>query len=299
MTRLRAEGLLVLVTALWGGTFVVVKTSLDDVSPSAFVALRFSVALLVGLFLWFPAIREINRVLLWRGIGLGVLFGAGFILQTIGLQTTSPTTSAFITGTMVAFVPFAHRLFAGAPIRAQHLFTVAAVLVGLWVFTAPDTQGIVVGDVLTLVSSIIWAMYLSFIDTWTRDLEQRPRAQNALVLMQFAVTVVLSMITFVTFDVLQPSDTSSCTLSNSVVLAVLYTAVFASVITTWLQTRFQRYTHPVRAGVIFILEPLFAAVIAWIMIDEELTMRQMVGACVILVAIIVPDLLAAQRLRST
>lgn len=299
MTRLRAEGLLVLVTALWGGTFVVVKTSLDDVSPSVFVALRFSVALLVGLALWFPAIREMNRVLFWRGMGLGVLFGAGFILQTIGLQTTSPTTSAFITGTMVAFVPFAHRLFAGAPIRVQHLLTVTAVLLGLWIFTAPDTQGIVLGDILTLVSSMIWAMYLSFIDTWTRDLEERPRAQNALVLMQFAVTVVLSMVTFVAFDVVQQPTTTSFTLSKSVVIAVLYTAVFASVVTTWLQTRFQRYTHPVRAGVIFILEPLFAALIAWIMIDEELTARQLIGACFILGAIVVPDLLAAQRLRSS
>ncbi|HCN05277.1 MAG TPA: hypothetical protein DIS79_06615 [Bacteroidetes bacterium] len=299
MTRFRAEGLLVLVTALWGGTFVVVKTSLDDVSPSVFVALRFSVALLVGLVLWYPAIREVDRELFWRGTGLGVLFGAGFILQTIGLQTTSPTTSAFITGTMVAFVPFAHRLFAGAPIRAQHLLTVAAVLIGLWIFTAPDTHGIVVGDILTLISSMIWAMYLSFIDTWTKDLEERPRAQNALVLMQFGVTVVLSLVTFFTFDVLQQPARTSLTFSNNLVIAVLYTAVFASVITTWLQTRFQRYTHPVRAGVIFILEPLFAALIAWIMVGEELTARQMFGACVILGAIVVPDLLAAQRLRST
>ena len=80
MNKIGAEGLLLLVTLIWGGTFAVIKVSVVDITPSAFVLSRFSIALVLSGILWFRSIQTINRRLLFRGLVLGVLFGSGFIL---------------------------------------------------------------------------------------------------------------------------------------------------------------------------------------------------------------------------
>jgi len=75
----------------------------------------------------------------------------------------------------------------------------------------------------------------------------------------------------------------------------VYCGIFASVIPTFVQTRFQQYTHPVRAGIIFAIEPLAASIIAWIAIDEQFSSRQLIGGGVLLGAIVLPDLFAMKR----
>jgi drug/metabolite transporter (DMT)-like permease len=79
------------------------------------------------------------------------------------------------------------------------------------------------------------------------------------------------------------------------VLSLLYCAILATVLTTWLQTNVQRHTHPVRAGVIFSLEPIFASIIALFSVQESWTMRQGAGAGVLLAAVIIPDVIMARR----
>ena len=83
--------------------------------------------------------------------------------------------------------------------------------------------------------------------------------------------------------------------SSNVVTAILYCSIFASVIPTFVQTRFQQFTHPVRAGIIFAMEPLAASVIAVAIGAETLSLRQMLGGGVLIAAIIVPDIIAMRR----
>lgn len=286
MTRHRAEGLMALVTLLWGGTFVIIKLALPDVTPSAFVLTRFLLASLLAILLWPGALKGWDRPLIRKGAILGVLFGIGFVLQSIGLQTTTASASAFITGTMVVFTPFAYRLVEGTKVKKIHWLSVGVVTLGLWLFTSPDLAGIQVGDALTLLSAMIWAFYVVYIDLWTTELHDEPNKQNALVIMQFLMTVVLAVISIEFVD----GGVISINWSLPLILGIVYCGVFASVITTWIQTRFQRFTHPVRAAVIFALEPIFAAIIAWIVLDESWSARQAVGAGLLIAAIVVPDL---------
>ena len=65
--------------------------------------------------------------------------------------------------------------------------------------------------------------------------------------------------------------------------------------TTWAQTRYQQFTHPVRAGIIFSMEPIFASLIAWAALSEEWSLRQGAGAVLLLGAIIIPDVLMARK----
>jgi len=291
MSRLRAEGILLFVTLVWGGTFAVIKTAVVDITPSAFVVTRFGIALALALLLWPRSVRSMKGPILGRGLALGVLFGIGFLLQSIGLSMTTASTSAFVTGTMVVFVPFVFRIVEGTSVRPLHLVSVGVVTVGLWLFTEPEVRGFNLGDLLTLIAAALWAAYVVYIDLWTKDLEEEPDSLHALVILQFVATIAIAGAGMLVLD--EPGTSTNW--SFPLIAGILYCAVLASVFTTWAQTRFQRYTHPVRAGIIFAMEPLFATVIAWATLSEEWSMRQGAGAALLLGAIVIPDLVMARK----
>lgn len=292
MTTRRAEVLLVAVTVFWGATFAFIKNEMIDTQPSVFVALRFGVASLLGFALWHRHFLALSTLARKRGIILGGLYGTGFLLQTVGMQYTTASASAFITGAMVVFVPIVNRLVHGTQMRFNHLASVVLVLVGLWFFTSPQEHGVNTGDVITLISSVLWAVYLTYIDVWTRELEDQPSALNALVVVQFTVTLVLALVV-VAVDYIRGVNVVPM-FDTQLVIALGYCAIIASLIATFIQTRYQHYTHPIRAGVIFALEPLAAAVIAWFLLGERFTAVQFLGAVVLLAGTIVPDLIATR-----
>jgi drug/metabolite transporter (DMT)-like permease len=294
MLRHRAELALALITVLWAGTFVVIKSALADVDPSVFVALRFGVALTISLIIWRASLASIDRRTLVRGSILGLLFGSGFLLQTFGLTDTSASTSAFITGTMVAFVPMVQRITHGTRLRGTHAASILMILTGLYLFTSPELSGVRLGDAQTLVSAVIWAVYLVYIDAWTSEVRDDTGKQNAFVVLQFAATVVLAVASMIIFGQ-TGHETMRLAWTAPVLLAVVYCSIFASVIPTFVQTRFQQYTHPVRAGIIYAMEPLVASIIAVAIGAESLSMRQVLGGLVLIAAIIVPDIIAMRR----
>ncbi|MCX6139834.1 MAG: DMT family transporter [Candidatus Kapabacteria bacterium] len=293
MKRHNAEFLLFVITILWAGTFAIVKTAVVDVNPSVFVLLRFAIATVVALALWPKSVRSFDRDTMSKGLMLGTLYGVGFLLQTIGLTLTSASASAFITGTMVVFVPIVNRVVSGSRIQANHGFSIILVLVGLYLFTSPDTLGINLGDVLTLMSAICWAVYLTYIDVWTTSMREDVHRQNALVVLQFVATMVIAGVG-VGYSSMGGASLLF-TLDSDLVLGLLYCGIFASVIPTFVQTRYQQYTHPVRAGVIYAIEPLAASAIAWLVINEQFTTRQLFGGAVLMTAIVLPDVLASMR----
>lgn len=291
MTQLRAETLLVVATALWAGTFVLVKSALDDISPSGFVLLRFGLASVVGLMLWRKSLKAIDWMLVRHGLIIGTLFGLGFVLQSIGLVDTTPTSSAFITGTTVVFVPFVYRVVERRSISTLNWGSTIVVAIGLFLFTEPEHAGFRWGDMLTVASAIGWAGYIVALDVFTVSTDNSQHRRDALVLMQLMITTAIAACSIVVFD----GAELSITWSSSLVIAVVYCALAATVITTWVQTNVQRFTHPVRAGVIYSLEPIFASIIALTFFNEEWGWRQGAGAFALLAAAVVPDIIAARK----
>ena len=296
MKRHTAEILLVVVTALWGGTFALIKGAMDSIDPSTFVALRFFIAAVLSMMIWPAALRVIDATTAKRGIVLGALYGAGFLLQTFGLTSTSASTSAFITGTMVGFVPIVQFALFRTRVKSAHVVSVVSILGGLYLFTAPELHGVQTGDVLTLISAFVWALYMVLIDRWSTDLRDQPTKQTSLVILQFVVTCVMAIIG--TSIYAAPTDVDLVVRwGRPLIIAIIYCSIFASIIPTFVQTRFQQYTHPVRAGVIYALEPLFASIIAFALAEETFTSRQLVGGGVLIAAVVVPDIWQMWRER--
>ena len=154
--KARAEVMLFLITFIWGSTFVTGKVVLSQVSPLQMMVIRFSLAsvffLLVGWNRLFP--------IAWRSVFkaafLGLLLFLGFAAQTIGLQWTTASKSAFITGMMVVFVPILQVLVERKPPKVGNIFGVAVVAAGLWFLCSPQGGTFSSGDGLTVLCALFF-----------------------------------------------------------------------------------------------------------------------------------------------
>src|SRR6478609_3019210 len=171
----RQEGALLAITALWGSTFLVVHLAMQHSGPWFFVGLRFAVAGLLGLVVFHRALRGMR----WRDIGAGAAIGVsialGYGLQTMGLQTISSSTSAFITALYVPLVPLLQWLvFRRAP-RPLTLVGVALAFVGLLLLAGPDalTIGLGPGEIATLVSTLPIAAEILLIGLFATAVDAR------------------------------------------------------------------------------------------------------------------------------
>jgi drug/metabolite transporter (DMT)-like permease len=281
-----ADGALLFITAIWGATFVTVKTALDDADTLTFLALRFSLGALVAALLARGALR--NRMA-WRGgVVLGVLLFGGYALQTWGLELTSPSRSAFITGLTVAFVPFAQlAVFRKRP-SAAALVGVGVSVVGLALLTGLDVAGgVPAGDALTLGCAVVYAFQIALTGKYARE-----APPTALVTVQLLLTAALAAL-------LVPLGPMRLRPTPELWGAVVVTGVVASAIAISLQAWAQARTTPVRAALIFALEPVFAAGLSAALGREVLSMREVAGGGVIVAGVLVAELGAAPRSRTS
>lgn len=307
ITERKAEWILVLTTVFWAGTFVFTKTALATCDPFLFVGIRFVLAVLICLMLWSAMFRQWDRAIARDGMLIGVCYGLGFVFQTWGLQYTSISKSAFITGMVVVFVPAVDRFIRGARITRVQLLTVTVATIGLVLLTNPEGGKVNVGDAMTLIGSVMWAICISYLDKSSNRYGERPFYMPILVVVQFAVTSVLGLGAYAagissglesgSVDATNQALTTvnPATWTLPVIVALAYTAVFGSFASTTLQTKYQRFVSPVKAGVIFTLEPVIASFIAYFTHAERMGTREFSGAVLMIGAVILGDVLKEKR----
>jgi drug/metabolite transporter (DMT)-like permease len=271
-------------TALWGLTFVTVKDALALADTFTFLALRFGVGAVVALTL---ARRQLRVPGVARtGAFLGLFLFSGFALQTAGLETTTPSRSAFITGLCVLLVPFVSWGLSGRRPPVPALLGVALAAVGLQALTGATFGGAFpIGDVLTFFCAIAYAFHVSLTERLARGLPA-----VAMVGVQLAVVSLLSVAAL-------PFVSRRLESGPALWGGVLATGVFASALAISLQTWAQARTTAVRASLIFSLEPVFAAAYSAAVGREQLGRPELVGGGLIVGGVLVAELGAALQNR--
>jgi drug/metabolite transporter (DMT)-like permease len=280
--RLKADLLLVLATAIWGGTFVVVKDALEFASPTAFLAVRFTLA---GILLFlFMARGRWEAVVVGRGILLGIFLYAGYLFQTTGLLYTTPSKSAFITGFSVVVVPFIQAM-QGAKLRKSTLLSAALGLAGIYLLVLPKGLAAVNrGDLLTVVAASSFAVHIVLVGNYTRQ-----HSFRQLVSLQILTVGLLSFLSWPVGMQFRISWTAG------LIAAVLVTAVLATALAFSIQNWAQQFTAPSHTALIFALEPVFAALTSWVVLGERLGGRLIIGSALILAGMIISELWGAQQ----
>ena len=273
----RADATLLLLTAYWGFTFVVVKDALEHASPLVFVALRFGVgALALTPFVW----RDLRHgPSVKAGLLLGLFLFLGFAFQTAGLQGTTPARSAFITGMSVLLVPVASLLLFRVRPAWTSWMGVALAAVGLFVLTgaAQPSARTWRGDALTGVCALAYALHITLTGHYSPS-----RRVGAMVAVQLWVVALLAVVTLPLVEHrFQPSP--------ALWFPVLFTGIVGSALAISIQSWAQARTSSVRAALIFSLEPVFAACFSLAMGRERLGVPEAVGGALVVLAVLLAE----------
>jgi drug/metabolite transporter (DMT)-like permease len=280
--RYTAELILFAATFIWGGTFVIVKLGLEDISPLLLTALRFSIAALLFSLIFPKQILKINRDVIYKGSILGFLLFIGFGTQTIGLKYTTASKSAFITGMFVIFTPLFQLLIEKRSPHRANLVGIVVVSVGLWLLTKPSGSGFNIGDVLTLSCAIVFGLYIVALDIISKRYD--------LFHLAFLQMVSCAAFSWISVGILEKPLFMP---TPNALWGLAYLTVLATVVTTYVQTRFQRDTTPTRAAIIFTVEPVWAAITAYLFLHEILGVAGILGGGLIIAGILISELSAS------
>jgi drug/metabolite transporter (DMT)-like permease len=303
--KLRAYLLMLLVVAVWGSTFVIVKEALADATPAAFNLVRMTLAFAVLAVVYHRFWRGIRAWQVGAGAIVGLCLATGYQFQTIGLARTTPSKSAFITGLLVVMVPLlsvipglrppgarAPRwnafLGAGLAFFGIVLLTAPAVaaargpvsLAGEAAGLMPDWSSINLGDVLTLGCAIGFAFHCLALSHVSPRVRFQPLA-----LLQVGFCALFMALSLPFIEHPQINWTPRLAIALGIV-AVLATAAAFS-IQSWAQSILPS-TH---TALILTMEPVFAWITSFLVMGERLGPRPACGALLILCGIALTELM--------
>jgi drug/metabolite transporter (DMT)-like permease len=275
---------LVLVTAIWGITFVQIKDALELYPLFAFLAVRFAIAVATLAVPAAPRLRSLGVRGALDGAALGGLLAAGYGLQTAGLERTTVSAAGFVTGMYVVLTPvFGLALFRIRPGRGVWL-GVALAVTGLAMLSGVSA-GSGTGDLMVLAAAALYALQIALLERLA------PRYDP------LAFTTAEMAAAFVGFAAIAVAA-GQVELPRGVTVwgALLVTGVFASALGYLAQAWAQRRTSATRTALIFALEPVFAGVFGYALAGDRLGTLGWAGCAVILGGIAVAEPAAAGTL---
>ncbi|MCX8083878.1 MAG: DMT family transporter [Calditerrivibrio sp.] len=284
-----ADMLLVLISLIWGSTFIIVKQSLERVPPITFNAIRFTVAsvLLLLIFLYRP--KKMNKRVFIDGCILGLILFLTFTCQTMGLKFITASETGFITGLYLIFVPLIGFFVFRKRLDLKTGVAVVMAFVGLSMISFTGKVKVGIGEFLVLLNAFFVALHIIFVDYYARRDDV-----FALTSIQIFVLTVLSIGAAIILE----GWGFTFRFDGEMVFAVLLTGVFATVVAFLIQTYAQRYTSPTKAAIIFTFEPLSSAFFAYFIGGEVLTRIQYLGAFLIFISMLMIEIKIGKKVKS-
>lgn len=298
--KLRAYLLMLFVVAVWGSTFVLIKSALADATPAAFNLVRMSFAFLVLGVAYHRVWRSIRPWHIASGAIVGLCLAAGYQFQTIGLVRTTPSKSAFITGLVVVLVPLMSSIpglrTQGARAPRWNAFTGAALgFLGIVLLTAPaasasllpDFSSINLGDLLTLGCAVGFAFHCIALSHFSPRIGFQPLA-----LLQIGWCAVFMAIS------LPFLERPHIAWTPRLLIALGVAAVLATAAAFSIQSWAQSILPPTHTALILTLEPVFAWITSFLVLGERLGLRAASGALLILTGIALTELIPQPRVAT-
>ena len=284
--RIKADLTLLLVAVLWGSAFAAQRVAAETIGPFLFNGSRF----LVGALLLLPLVHfrlKLDKSQRRWVLAAGTILCVASVLQQAGLQWTTAGNAGFITGLYVVFVPILMLLIWRR--RISWLTWIAALLaaVGIFLLSAGGKLQLAPGDGLELIGAVFWAWHVVVIDRAMKHMDAMRFAIG-----QYLVAGVLNTILGLLFD--------WQTLPGLIPgwWTIIYVGLFSVAIGYTLQAKAQKHAPPTDASLILCLESVFAAVFGFIFLKEILRPEQLLGAGLILGAIILSQFVPAGERES-
>lgn len=272
---------ILLVTVVWGSTFVVTKNSMDVIAPTYLLAYRFTIAVAGLTIIFWKVVRSMSFKDLKYGCILGVLLFISYYFQTYGLKFTTASKNAFITTLYVIIVPFLHWLFNRVKPRKNNLIAAVIAVIGLALITLKGDLSVNLGDLLTFICSFLYALHMVFVDRYTACYNP-----VSLTVVQMGSCAVISWGVALTTE--GPCDLTVFA-DSGFFISTLYLGTIASMLCFLLQTVGQKFLSPNTTSILLSFEAVFGLIFSLIFLNEEISPRMLVGCAFMFSAAILAE----------
>jgi drug/metabolite transporter (DMT)-like permease len=267
---------LVAVTVTWGGAFVIMKPAIEQQPFFDFLAIRFTIAALIMLAVKPKMVLALKPRMLAIGASLGVLLGLGYITQTVALQMTTAAITGFLTGTYVVLTPVIGWLFFRHRIGGRVAIGAVLALIGLGLISITGVS-IEVGQIWGIVCAVLFALHIVGLGRFSSGLDS-----YALTFVQLCAVAVVCWIGALPDGYQGPPNAD-------VWVAVLFTAIFATIFGFFVQTWAQARMEASRVAIVLTLEVVFTALISVGVGQEVLALKTVIGGLFMIAAMVIVE----------
>ena len=282
--ELRGNLILCLTAFIWGTAFVAQAMGMELVGPFTFNSIRSVIgglALLACVFLFDrigvskkPASRAEYIFLAKSGLTCGLILFVASSLQQLGIKYSTAGKAGFLTALYIIIIPVIG-IFMKKRASANIWGAVAVALAGMYFLCVKETFKPTPGDVLLIGCAFCYSLHIIAIDYFA------PRTDCVrMSCIQLLVSGAIGLVFMFIFE--EPTLASI----YDARLSILYAGLLSSAAAYTLQIVAQRDTKPVMASLIMSLESVFAVLAGWVVLNEVLTLKELFGCALILVAII-------------
>lgn len=277
----KQQGILLLVigTIFWGMTFVFIKEAVETLNVASFLFYRFALAALSLAIVFYKRLAKINVDVIYKGVLLSIPLCIGFVTQTIGVKYTTASNAGFITGLSVVIVPLIVSMMDRVWPNRATVIAVVLSTAGLALITLNESLSLNVGDWWVFACAFAFAVYVYMVSR-----ESGKHDSILLTLVQLVVVAIFAFVLGVS------SEGISIPSSYIEWQGIAFCALLATTFMYTVQNHYQQFLTATSTAIIFSLEPLFAAITAFIVLQEEITSKIVVGGLLILSGMIICEL---------
>jgi len=278
MRKYMGELALTITAIIWGSGFVASAIALEHFTPYQILAGRFLVGAVILVIIFHKRLKVINKSTIIKGAILGIFLYLAFALQTVGLQFTTPSKNAFLTAVNVVIVPFIGFLLYKRKMDFYELTGAVLAMVGVGVLSLKLSSDINIGDLLTLGCAVGFAFHIFYTAKYVKDSDP-----ILLTLIQMMTAAVIGFIVVFfkgeTFHAVEMGG----------MLSLLYLGIFSTTVAFLLQTVAQKMISETKAAIILSTESFWGMVFSVAILNEVMTIKMVIGAILILGAIIISE----------
>ena len=279
MKQYIGDGMLLITAIVWGSGFVVTAIALEYLTAYQVMAGRFILAAMILSLLFGKKFKTFTKSVVWKGAILGTILYIGFALQTVGLEYTTPSKNAFLTAVNVVIVPLIAYLVYKRKVDRYETIGSIITLIGIGFLSLQGSMTISIGDALSLACAVAFAFDIFYTNHFVKKEDAL-----SLTIVQFITASFIAVIA-----VLIQGDIPT-TFEKEALYSIIYLAVFSTTIAYVCQNIAFQYTTATKGAIILSLESFFGMLLSVLFLHEVLTGRMIIGAALIMVAILITEL---------
>ncbi|NLO49210.1 MAG: DMT family transporter [Clostridiales bacterium] len=263
---------------IWGSSFIIMKDTLSSVPTFYLLAIRFIPASVILALIGIRELRRINLTYIKYGVISGLLLIMAYVLQTLGLNATTPGKNAFLTTVYCIIVPFLYWLFTKRKPDKHNVIAAWLSLIGIGLISLDRDLSMNYGDILTLFGGFFFACHIVALAKATKEC-----GVLLLTMIQFITAGIVALIGGMIFE------TFPTAIPASAVTGLLYLSVMATALCLLLQSIGQKYTHPSSAAVLLTLESVFGAALSVLLGRDKPSVRLFAGFTVMFISVLITE----------